>query len=81
MKSNLPVHIFNDLITTLCALDLLCPIKSNAPLRIALEYFHFASVLHVYYYFKQVNKKHSLESWWHIGFEGNGGVKRKETRV
>ena len=26
----------------------------------------------------QVNKK---LSWWDIGFEGNGGVKSKETRV
>ena len=31
---------------------------------------------------RQVNQKHSLgESWWHIGFEGNSGAKRKETRV
>ena len=31
---------------------------------------------------QQVNKKPSLrESWWDIGFEGNGGVKSKETRV
>ena len=30
----------------------------------------------------QVNKKTSLcESWWDIGFEGNGGVKSKETKV
>ena len=30
---------------------------------------------------KQVNKKPSLrESWWDIEFEGNGGVKSKETR-
>ena len=29
----------------------------------------------------QVNKKPSVrESWWDIGFEGNGGVKSKETR-
>ena len=26
-------------------------------------------------------KKPSLESWWDVGFEGNGGVKSKETRV
>ena len=31
---------------------------------------------------KQVNKKPSLcKGWWDIGFEGNGGVKSKETRV
>ena len=31
---------------------------------------------------KQGNKKPSLlESWWKIGFEGNGGVKSKETRA
>ena len=31
---------------------------------------------------QQVNKKPSLsESWWDIGFEGNGSVKSKETRV
>ena len=29
----------------------------------------------------QVNKKPLRESWWDIGFEGNGGVKSKETRV
>ena len=30
------------------------------------------------YYFGQVNKKPSLlESWWDIGFEGNGGVKKE----
>ena len=31
---------------------------------------------------RQVNKKPSQrESWWDIGFEGNGGAKSKETRV
>ena len=30
----------------------------------------------------QVNKKPSLrECWWDIRFEGNGGVKSKETRI
>ena len=35
------------------------------------------------WYEQKINETSNIfyESWWHIGFEGNGGVKRKETRV
>ena len=42
----------------------------------------FQAFCFVKYLMPQVYLKHSLrESWWDIGFEGNGGVKSKETRV